>query len=127
MRFVYWKKRALLLLTIIVIALFVTSFIPGNCLSNPFNVSAEHRIGIFIYPDGEFAPDTGDIFRFIGYRVSTAADSGDELSLASAVPSFIRDTFSVDFIHRVPEPSTLLILGSGLIGLALFARKRFRK
>lgn len=30
-------------------------------------------------------------------------------------------------VSRVPEPSTLLLLGAGLIGLGIFGRKRFKK
>ncbi|MBI4684844.1 MAG: choice-of-anchor N protein [Nitrospirae bacterium] len=29
--------------------------------------------------------------------------------------------------HKVPEPNTLLLLGSGLLGLALYGRRKFRK
>ena len=30
-------------------------------------------------------------------------------------------------IHATPEPTTLILLGSGLVGLAAFGRKKFKK
>ncbi len=29
--------------------------------------------------------------------------------------------------HSVPEPTTMLLIGSGLVGLAVFARKKSKK
>jgi hypothetical protein len=53
--------------------------------------------------------------------------SGDTRSLAAIVQGSLEDNLGIDLMQSVPEPSTLLIVGSGLIGFALFARKRFRK
>jgi hypothetical protein len=127
MKFMSWKKCVLLLLTTCLIALFAVSLHLGICRAVPFHGSFEHRSSIPVYLSGEIAPSAADALRFIEDGVSAVAHTGDERSLAGAVPSSIKDNFSIDFIHKVPEPSTLLLVGSGLIGFALFARKRFKK
>jgi hypothetical protein len=127
MRRADWKKRALLLVTISLTALFVTSIVPKNCQSIPFFAPSEHRSSIPIYPGGESAPSAGDVLRFIGNELNAVAQTRDERSLASSIPGNINDKSAIDFIRSIPEPSTLLILGSGMIGFALFARKKFKK
>ena len=37
------------------------------------------------------------------------------------------DTSGGDVASPVPEPATLLLIGSGLVGLAAFGKKRFKK
>jgi hypothetical protein len=60
-------------------------------------------------------------------RTAPKSFTMDCLEVQIVAVGWIGDTYHGFLLTPVPEPSTMLLLGSGLIGLAGYGRKKFFK
>jgi hypothetical protein len=86
---------------------------------------------IWSYTDFDLPLVDFDTAIFAGLEVWMDIDSNDTgswaVTLAKSVLSLDGGEIPGPGPGAIPEPATMLLLGSGLIGLAGFARRRFKK
>jgi len=102
---------------------FTVPFISKDEDENPLdNVPVAWTYAVLKYGVGTPAPTNPDHWAI--------QDDGDfilELGDIVGLPNIDRLSHVSYFGQPIPEPATMLLLGSGLIGLAGYARRRFRK
>lgn len=102
-----------------------------NLTHLPYTI--HNPLSVFLVASSSVPYGYGSTATFMGSGTTMSGAATDTLTLVSPVQifntatgAFIPSLASIT-IHLVPEPGTLLLLGSGIAGLALYGRRRMRK
>ena len=97
------------------------------------STSARYLQEIIWYLEGEICNLSGDntfdelLETKFGSLVAASVDNNGTYSVAVLNIYGLNGCLRQDQLVLVPEPSTLLLLGAGLIGFGIFGRKKFRR
>lgn len=109
---------------------FLITFLDRPIPSIAFDYGLEHH-QLFMDADGTKLVDRRWAEERIGYGVRVFADYGlDDVSTLRFYGNTGRGRFMIDnleIMHPTPEPATLLLVGSGLLGLGGIGRKRLMR